>query len=97
MLLGEMCARRLEGGRGRKGWSSLPKELGSINSAPAVLRNCTLMVAELKEDNVLFLSSYRETGKESYCGYGVSFEETSLFFFYASQDQNKEKCPFAIP
>lgn len=65
MLPGEICDRRLEGGRGRKGRSSPPQELGSINSAPAVLRNRTLMVASLKGDDVLFLSSYRETGKES--------------------------------
>ena len=45
MLLGEMCDRRLEGGRGRKGRSSPLQELGSINSAPAVVRDHTLMVA----------------------------------------------------
>lgn len=64
MLLGEICDRRLEGGRGRKGRSSLLQELGSINSAPAVLRNCTRTVVQLKGDDVLFLSSLCETGRE---------------------------------
>lgn len=44
VLLGEICDRRLEGGRGRKGRSFPLQKLGSVNSAPAVLRNCTLMV-----------------------------------------------------
>lgn len=97
VLLGEICARRLEGGRGRKGWSSLPKELGSINSAPAVLRNRTLMVAELKEDNVLFLSSYRETGRELLWVWCITWRNFTFFFFLLAKTKIKRNVLLQSP
>lgn len=47
-----MC-RRLEGGWRRKGRSSLPQELGFVNSSPAVLRNPYGGVAEGRQHLVL--------------------------------------------